>query len=495
MKNRFLFYGRFLFAVILTFAFSVSVEAATSPCPFTWTNNIRVGSEGEDVLKLQQFLNSYPDTVIALSGAGSVGNKSTSYGPRTAKAVVKCQEKYAADTLAPVGLTKGSGFVGVLTRAKLNRLCVSQAILSVMETNVAVPKIPDAVNFGTPAVTFSPVPENTNSAVVEDVLTVSAPEQPAPTLAPAGAGWVPFTNIALTAGNRDVTVKSITVERIGFGADGAFDTIALIDEESNQIGEERGFRSDHKVELGEPFSVLSGTSKTVTIVANMVSDLSSFGGQMPTLQVVTVNPSTRVTGTLPVRGTAHSINSTLVIGGATVTLSSFDPAVALTRYINDRAVRFSGIRLTANSKEDLTLSSIIWDQTGSAGNADVANVMTVVDGTSYPTTVSKRTFTSNFSPPVSIRKGYSIDVYVQGDLLPSAVNRTVKFDIRKSGNIAILGNSYSYYVLILPDGNTAVSGNSVFLTSDGTTSGSERRPFFSGSIVTVGGGTFTSIGK
>ena len=449
-----------------------------------WTKNIKIGSEGEEVLKLQQFLNSFPDTVVALSGVGSLGNESTSYGLRTAKAVVKFQEKYAADTLVPVGLTKGSGFVGTLTRAKLNALCASVGSSS--------------VDMKTEARTSVTVASSTTAVVSvnqEDVLTITALEQPASTLAPAGAGWVPFTNITLTAGSRDVTVKNITVERVGFGADGAFDTIALIDEESNQIGEERSFRSDHKVDVGEPLTIPAGTSKTVTVVANMVSNLSSFGGQMPVLQVVAVNTSTRVVGTLPVKGTAQTVNSTLVIGGATATLSSFDPAVALTRYINDKAVRFSGIRLTANSKEDLTLYSIIWDQTGSAGNTDVANVATVVDGTSYPTTVSKKTFTSNFNPAIVIRKGYSVDVYVQGDLLPSAVNRTVEFDIRKSGNIAILGNSYGYYVLILPDGNTAVSGNSVFLTSDGTTSGSEKRPFFSGSIVTVSGGTFTTIGK
>jgi hypothetical protein len=79
--------------------------------------------------------------------------------------------------------------------------------------------------------------------------------------------------------------------------------------------------------------------------------------------------------------------------------------------------------------------------------------------------------------------------------LPSGVNRTVKFDIRKSGNVALLGNSYGYYVLIYPGGSTATSGNSIFITSDGTTDGSEGRPFFSGSVVTINGGTFTGVGK
>lgn len=483
MKNCFSF-RLFFCLVFLLFSFSVYAEATVYPCPFTWTNNIKIGSEGEDVLKLQQFLNLSPDTLIAFSGAGSVGNESTVYGPRTAKAVIKFQEKYAAETLAPVGLTKGSGFVGTLTRAKLNALCISSP----------APTVERALPISAP--TLVSVPDRASAAeAVVDVLTVTVSEQPAQTLAPAGAGWVPFTNITLTVGSRDVTVRSVTVERVGFGADGAFDSIALIDEASNQIGEEKGLRSNHKVDLGEPFIVPAGTSKTLTVVANMATDLTNFDGQQPALQVDAIDASSPLAGILPVRGTSQLINSSLVIGGATAVLSQFDPGIASTRYINDTAVRFSGIRLTANSKEDLTLFSIIWDQTGSAGVNDIANVATVVDGKAYPTTVSKRTFTSNFDPPIVIRKGYAVDVYVQGDLLPSAVNRTVEFDIRKSGNIAITGNSYGYYVLILPDNNTAVSGHSVFLTSDGTTSGNERRPFFSGSVVTVSGGTFTTIGK
>ncbi len=473
------YFSTALFFSLTFLLLSISADASVSVCPFAWTKNIKIGSVSDDVLKLQQFLNASSDTAIALSGLGSVGNESPIYGPRTAKAVAKFQEKYAADTLAPASLSRGSGFVGTLTRAKLNALCAA-AIVSPVSVQTEVKAVESAT---------------TTAPVAEDVLTITRPDQPAPTLAPAGAGSVPFTSITLTAGSKDVTVNSMTIERGGFGADGAFDSVAIQDADGNQIGEERGFRSNHKVDVGEPFVIPAGTSKTITVAANMVSDLSSFNGQMPVLQVVAVNTSTRVVGTLPVKGTAHTVNSTLVIGGATVVLSQFDPSVASTRYINDTSVRFSGIRLTANSKEDLTLFSIIWDQAGSAGVSDVANIVTVADGKSYPTTVSKKTFTSTFDPPIVVRKGYSVDVYVQGDLKPSAVNRTVEFNIRKSGNIAISGNSYNYYVLILPNNNTATSGHSVFITSDGTTNGNEGRPFFSGSIMTVSGGTFTSIGK
>lgn len=345
-----------------------------------------------------------------------------------------------------------------------------------------------------PAPVLTGATPNPPAPAIENTLTVSAPAQPETTLAPANAGWIPFTVVTFTAGDEDVRVNSITVERVGFGADGAFDSIALLDEEENQLGEEKSLRSNHTVEIGIPFTVPAHISKTYKVVVNMKSNLSLFDGQMPALQIIAVQTSARVVG-LPIRGTAHTVNSSLVIGIASALLSPFDPTSAITRYINDTGVRFAGIRLTADSKEDLELSSIIWDQTGSAGTGDLANVVTVVNDTLYPTTAKGRLFTATFDPPALIRKGYSADIYIQGDLKPSGVNRTIEFDIRKSGNIAIRGTAYKYYTIVVAAGNTAMSGHSVFLTSDGTTSGTEVRPFFSGSVVTINSGTFTGVGK
>jgi peptidoglycan hydrolase-like protein with peptidoglycan-binding domain len=79
---------------------------------------LEVGSEGEDVRILQKFLNTH-GYVISASGPGSLGNETTSFGPATKAALIKFQEKYAAEILIPNGFSKGTGMYGPATQKKV----------------------------------------------------------------------------------------------------------------------------------------------------------------------------------------------------------------------------------------------------------------------------------------------------------------------------------------------------------------------------------------
>jgi hypothetical protein len=89
---------------------------------FTFTRTLYFGMKSFEVKKLQELLNTDPDTRLANSGPGSPGSETDYFGPLTKKAVIKFQEKYAGEILAPWGLAEGTGIVGRTTRAKLNQL-------------------------------------------------------------------------------------------------------------------------------------------------------------------------------------------------------------------------------------------------------------------------------------------------------------------------------------------------------------------------------------
>lgn len=86
---------------------------------YNWTKNLRIGDANNDVTQL----------VIALSKENVLSGKAALFNEEVASAVVEFQEKYTSEILTPNNLRHGTGFVGVSTRAKLNKLygCRSSA--------------------------------------------------------------------------------------------------------------------------------------------------------------------------------------------------------------------------------------------------------------------------------------------------------------------------------------------------------------------------------
>ncbi|MEK7535415.1 MAG: hypothetical protein AAB590_00145 [Patescibacteria group bacterium] len=86
-----------------------------------FTVNLSLGSTHPQVADLNRMLGV---------GEGSY------FGTATYNAVVRFQNQYASEVLYPAGLTYGTGFVGAMTRAKLNSLCNGQAYMQMGTYNM-----------------------------------------------------------------------------------------------------------------------------------------------------------------------------------------------------------------------------------------------------------------------------------------------------------------------------------------------------------------------
>ncbi len=82
----------------------------------TFNTNLKYGDTGTEVQALQTALEKEGFTISTIEKTGG------DFGDSTASAVVGFQNKYKAEILTPLGLTNGTGYVGIATRTKLNFL-------------------------------------------------------------------------------------------------------------------------------------------------------------------------------------------------------------------------------------------------------------------------------------------------------------------------------------------------------------------------------------
>ncbi len=89
--------------------------------PILFTRSLRLGSTGDDVRRLQQFLNTHGFPVAA-SGPGSAGNETTTFTQAVKDALIKFQEAHPNEILIPQGITAGTGNFYSFTRSYVNSL-------------------------------------------------------------------------------------------------------------------------------------------------------------------------------------------------------------------------------------------------------------------------------------------------------------------------------------------------------------------------------------
>lgn len=433
-----------------------STPSSSSVCPYTWTTSRTTGDSGDDVMKLQKFLNSDSATMIASSGVGSAGSETNYFGALTASAVAKFQNKYASQVLTPVGLTSGTGYFGASTRAHMNSLC----------TVATTPGTPTTPSVGTG-------------------LGVSGTTQPFDTLAVENASRLPFTKFVVTAGtDGDVVMDSVTVERRGLSANTAISGIILIDDSGTQYGLAKTLNSNNQARVGAKVTIPAGTSKTFTIAGNMPAINDARAGEVMVLAVIGINTSATVTGSLPITGAAHVINATLAIGSATAARGALDPNASSDKEVGTTGHTFAAIKITAGSAEDIRLHSVRFNQSGSATASDLDNIVIIAAGVTYNAVASTdgKYYSANFPGGIVIAEGLTKEISIKGDIV-SGSQRTVIFDIYQNTDVYVTGETFGYGITPSPDTTTSATDASSQFT-DGT-------PWFDGAAVTVGTGSLT----
>jgi hypothetical protein len=209
-----------------------AITIANFPQGFTFTKDLSYGMTDPNVTRLQQVLNTNTATQVAASGAGSPGNETSYFGPLTEAAVVKFQQLYYNQILAPLGLTSGTGYVGPSTRAELNLIISSNTGSAICPAGyICTP------NSTSQTSTYQPYYNNNTNAVIQPTVTllangqsshISVPVNTSITLSwtSANAGYCSSNPNGLTnsptsgVANYQVT-QSTTLTMYCFGASGS----------------------------------------------------------------------------------------------------------------------------------------------------------------------------------------------------------------------------------------------------------------------------------
>jgi hypothetical protein len=428
---------------------------STVNCEFTVS--LTVGSRGEDVRCLQQYLNSLK-LDVANSGPGSPGNETTYFGSLTRAAVAKWQTAH--------GVNPPAGYFGPISRAKYREL-------------IAMLPTPTP----TPTPTGGPVPTGTGTG-----LTVMSGTQPAASLASQNAINVPFTRVKFTASNDgDVIVNSITVERTGLMVDAVLTGVVLLDESGNRLGLSKTLNANHQAILTEPFVVKAGQTREMTIAGDMAASLATYAGQSGFLSLVGVNTAANVTGCCvpPITGSNQTINASLNVGSVTLDNGSIEPGSSVTKEVGTTGYTFASIKATAGSNEDIEWKSVRFNQSGSAASGDLANLKVVdKNGNSYPVVVSSdgKYYTASFSPAILLKKGESNEVSIKGDIASGSA-RTVIFDLYRTSDVVFHGKTFGYDVAPTADDGSPTQSNHLGTFDD------DVNPFYAGYSVLIGAGS------
>jgi hypothetical protein len=402
----------------------------------TFSRNLYPGMSGTDVKCLQQYLNGAGFT-LASSGAGSPGNETEYFGPRTQGAVQKWQDAN--------GVVYGNypGYFGPKSRAAYDSLGPVTPPTAVCGNG--------SCESGETA-TSCPADCETGSTTPGGLTISLASDTPAASTI-ADAANMNFTKFTLVAGSEgDVKVSKIYVTRSGLSANADLENVKIIDAETGEYkGSIGSFNVDNRamITFVPNLEIPAGTSKAYYIRAGVVDGTTA--GKTAVLGIASdddiVSDASDVSGA-PVIGNAMSV-VTLTIGSAEV--GEDGTTVDSKPDVGDTDVTALRFYITAGSTEGITVETITVMKAGTTDVSDTAN-LELYDvskseslGTVDTWSSDERATWDNLN--LVIAKGEKRRLKVMLDVLDNP-GKTVNVDLADGSDIliSVKGNTYGFYI-------------------------------------------------
>ncbi|PIR97614.1 MAG: hypothetical protein COT91_00480 [Candidatus Doudnabacteria bacterium CG10_big_fil_rev_8_21_14_0_10_41_10] len=299
-------------------------------------------------------------------------------------------------------------------------------------------------------------------------LTVSlASDTPASGIAIKSAARVPFTKVNLTATGGDVVIDNWVVERAGISQDSSFSSLDIIDLSTNAAINDSGktLNSSHTANFTDDLTIPNGTTKSVMLAGNMAT--SPGAGEEPTLALNSITlKGGSVNGSFPVVGNKMTINTSIVIGTATVSRGSYTNATSTSIEVGKTAYTFFSFQVAAGSAEDVTFSQVKVYQQGSASlSSDLANLKLYRDGTFLADGTVNNSFVSFAFPAELIKKGQTSQYLVKSDVVDGSA-RTIDLGIWRTTDLLVTGQTYGANITPTYTGESAAVNSNPVLSDN-----------------------------
>ena len=442
-----------------------ATPAVTSCTITSFDRNLKQGMTGDDVKCLQIVLNSDVATQVAAIGVGSSGNETSYFGALTKAAVVKFQEKYASEVLASYGLTTGTGFVGLTTRAKLNSLlAVVTPPAGVVcgngtcETGETTANCPADCPVATPVAAGLTAALAANTPASGTIATTDSDG--------TGASVVELVKFTFTNGDAsDAKVTNLKIKRIGISDDTTLPSIYLFDGYT-RLGDESTLSSSVVTFNNSAgiFTVPTGGSKTISVRADIKTATSgqTIGMELVAATDVTTDASA-VNGTFPITGNLMSIAQASTPAQAYLSTATPVPTGNTSIDATNDYIIYQNT-LTVN-QQNANLEYLRFTQIGSISAGDLDNIRLSIAGAQVATgklvagLVGQDLIFDLSAAPIAFTKGQSKQITVYADIVGGAT-KTLRIGLEKSADILLKDTAYGNYVMVgITDATTAFTAN------------------------------------